>query len=201
MSSLTIPAEGTSRDNAESVFRQVLEDHPMAGKRVRGWGGALLKDFCEPTGWLGLWMLRAEINATVLLGSRLWDVAYQASEQAAQGVLPIDRSMADLPAEIDDSFEQSPVGSREDLTAALRYILAYQGLSQSIEIVGNEIVPVPVTMYQGELQPGDYLPFPAEPMCVEMLLANFSRRVDRDMAIARERARGAAPSNDSVSPG
>ncbi len=183
------PADGVRLEDATTLFRQILLDHPLGGKVVQGWGGAKVRDFCEPQGWLGLWMLKAEINSMVLFGCRLWDVAYQASDKAAEGVLPVDRDEAGLDEEVEKTYTRSIIGDAMMLTGGLRLKLARLGLDESLLEKSNTVQAKPLVLpgFEYELSPGDFLPFPDETLCIGAHLASFSSDVLMQIARIRKR--------------
>lgn len=167
-------ATDTSLGGALSLYKNILSDHPWAQRPVKGWGGVRLKEMCDPEGWVGLWMIKAEISARVLLGARLWDVSFQASNQAAEGVLPVDLADADMTDEIRRTYESVP-GGPHILTAGLRFALAKQGLNQSLLEEGGCVKarPLVVPGLSQALEIGDYMPFPTETDCFHVHIFDF----------------------------
>lgn len=194
--SLQNPAEGTSLKDAEAFFRQILSTHPATKLPVHGWGGAKITDFCDANGWLGLWMLKAEVASMTVLGCRLWNVAYQASDKAAEGIFPVDIDSIEMPEEVKSSYTRVAMGDAHLATAALRYMFARHGLQESILEKGAAIHPVAIHLpgQTPELSIGDFLPFPNLADCIESQLAQFSGQAHIELVkIRTQRERDRAP--------
>lgn len=171
---------------AQSTFTAVLENSNLSTKLVSGWGGATLRDFNDPAGWLGLWMFHSELRSMSLTGKRLWSVAYQATDQAAEGVAPVDFEETTMPVEISSSYLKIPVATDRDVPASLRYLIARAGLMASLKSVDNQYQSNPIRVPgQQPLKNEQFLPFPDRADCLGIMLSHYTLDAHLQLEVVR----------------
>jgi len=162
---------------AAAVYREIAEDLCISDYSLAGgsWkGNILLRHVLEPLGWLGPIMLQADELSTVLLGSRVWDVAYQANSKSLEGVTPV--PLATISGSgTHDSYARIPhAGSRSVIVSMLNRLALHRKIT--VDHDARTVKLRPIQGYYpnvGPLEHGDYLEFPSEGMVLHGAWQSF----------------------------
>jgi len=177
---------------AEATYTEIAHHMGISEYTIEGWGSSqiVLRHLLEPKGWLGPIMLMADEISSVLYGERIWDVAYQADEEAVTGVHPVPlQDVSDT--DVTNSYAATPHPGIARSNATLIHQLA---MTRKLDI-DHEAKTVSIREIDGiypnnsPLQHGEFLLFPDELMVTQAIWADLlsktaSSSVLRELKIA-----------------
>lgn len=154
----------SSIEDAMSMFKVAIDGNNLNNHLVKDWGDVYLSYLTDPEGWLGVWMLKSDELAAMVLKCRLWDTVYIKDEECVQSIRPVDRSQINKDGPEIDAYDQFPLADDIGVPMSLRLSIINMTLVDSLNVFEDtrEVMIKPVKGFYDiskELTDGDVLPF------------------------------------------